>query len=110
MPKRAKHSSFEVMKFLTRQVKGWTPSNYQQNQIVYSQGDPADSVFCVHKGKVKVAVVSARGKEVVVAIRGPDEFCGEGALSGGSLRLATVTALTTCEIVRLGKEQLAAPL
>ena len=105
MPKRAKHSSFEVMKFLTRQVKGWTPSNYQQNQIVYSQGDPADSVFYVHKGKVKVAVVSARGKEVVVAIRGPDEFCGEGALSGELLRLATVTALTTSEIVRPGKRR-----
>src|ERR1700684_790962 len=110
MPADAKHSSFDAMALLAQHKLRWTSSNYQQNQIVYSQGDPADSVFYVHKGKVKVAVVSARGKEVVVAIRGPDEFCGEGALSGGSLRLATVTALTTCEIVRLGKEQLAALL
>jgi CRP/FNR family transcriptional regulator, cyclic AMP receptor protein len=102
-----KHPSFDVMKFLGQQRPGWVPSNYRANQIVYSQGDVADSVFYVHKGKVKVAVVSARGKEVVVAIRGPDEFCGEGALTGELLRLATVTAMTTCEIVRLEKEKLA---
>jgi CRP-like cAMP-binding protein len=102
-----KHPSFDVMKFLTRQTTGWTRSNYRANQIVYSQGNPADSVFYIHDGKVKVAVVSARGKEVVVAIRGPDEFCGEGALTGESARLATVTALTTCEIVRLEKGNLA---
>lgn len=107
MQPRAKHPSFDVMKFLTKQTKGWTASNYRANQIVYSQGDPADSVFYIHKGKVKVAVVSTRGKEVVVAIRGPDEFCGEGALTGESLRLATVTALTACEIVRLEKGNLA---
>jgi CRP/FNR family transcriptional regulator, cyclic AMP receptor protein len=103
----SKHSSFDVMRFLGRQAGRLTASNYQPNQIVYSQGDPADSVFYLHVGKVKVAVVSARGKEVVVAIRGPDEFCGEGALTGELLRVATVTALTTCEIVTLEKENLA---
>ena len=50
--------------------------------MVYSQGDSADSVFYIHRGKVKVTINSARGKEVIVAIRGPDEFCGEGALTG----------------------------
>jgi CRP-like cAMP-binding protein len=103
----AKHSSFDVMKFLARQAGRLSAAHYQPNQIVYSQGDPADSVFYLHEGKVKVAVVSARGKEVVVAIRGPDEFCGEGALTGELLRVATVTALTACEIVRLERGNLA---
>jgi CRP-like cAMP-binding protein len=110
MQLRAKHPPFNVMVFLTKRTRGWTTSNYRANQIVYLQGEPADSVFYVHKGKVKVSVVSARGKEVVVAIRGPDEFCGEGALTGELLRLATVTAMTPCEIVRLDKENSASHL
>ena len=76
-------------------------SKYQENQIVYAQGDPADSVFYIHTGQVKVTVVSKLGKEAVVAIRGPDEFCGEGALNGSPLRLATATTISSCEIIRL---------
>jgi CRP/FNR family transcriptional regulator, cyclic AMP receptor protein len=102
-----KRPAFDVMKFLLRRTTGWTSSNYRADQIVYSQGDPADSVFYIRKGKIKVSVVSARGKEVVVAIRGPDEFCGEGTLTGELLRLATVTAMTACEVVRLEKANLA---
>jgi CRP/FNR family transcriptional regulator, cyclic AMP receptor protein len=99
-----KQHSFDVMDFLTHHRTRWTLSKYQENQIVYAQGDPADSVFYIHKGKVKVTIVSPRGKEAVVAIRGPDEFCGEGALTGKPLRLATVKTMSKCEIVRLEKE------
>ena len=56
------------------------------------------------KGKVKVTVLSQRGKQAVVAIRGPDEFCGEGAMTGKPKRLASATAMTACEIIRLDKE------
>jgi CRP/FNR family cyclic AMP-dependent transcriptional regulator len=80
--------------------------NYRENQIVYSQGDPADSVFYIHEGKVKVSVISKFGKEAIVAIRGPDEFCGEGALTCNPRRLATTTTISRCEIVRLEKETL----
>jgi CRP/FNR family cyclic AMP-dependent transcriptional regulator len=100
----AKHSSFDVMGLLTQHNTRWTLSNYKENQIVYAQGDPADSVFYVHKGNVKVTVVSKLGKEAIVAIRGPDEFCGEGAMTGMSLRLATTTTMSACEIVRLEPE------
>jgi CRP/FNR family transcriptional regulator, cyclic AMP receptor protein len=100
----AKHLSFDVMGLLTQHNTRWTLSKYQEKQIVYAQGDPADSIFYIHKGKVKVTVVSRRGKEAIVAIRGPDEFCGEGALTGKPRRLATVTAMSKCEIVRLEKE------
>jgi CRP/FNR family transcriptional regulator, cyclic AMP receptor protein len=93
--------SFDVMGLLTQHKTRWTLSNYQENQTLYSQGDPADSVFYVHRGKVKVTVVSKFGKEAIVAIRGPDEFCGEGAMTGTPLRLATTITMTRCEIVRL---------
>ena len=73
------------------------------NQIVFSQGDLADSVFYIHDGKVKVTVISEQGKEAVVAILGPDEFCGEGCLTGQPRRMATATAMTECEIMRLEK-------
>ena len=105
----AKHQSFDVMGLLTQHNTRWTVSKYQENQIVYAQGDPADLVFYVHKGKVKVTVISKRGKEAIVAIRGPDEFCGEGALTGTLLRLATTTAMSACEIIRIEKGTLSPP-
>ena len=96
--------SFDVMGLLTHHNTRWTLTKYKENQTVYSQGDPADSVFYVHTGKVKVTVVSKLGKEAIVAIRGPDEFCGEGAMTGKPLRLATTTTMSPCEIIRLEKE------
>ena len=71
-------TSFDVLSFLTTKVGGRALSKYPADHILYSQGDPADSVFYIHKGKVKVTVTSERGKEAIVAVRGPDEFCGEG--------------------------------
>ena len=100
----AKDHSFDVMDLLSQQKSRWTVSKYQENKVVYSQGDPADSVFYVRRGKVKVIVMSTRGKEAIVAVRGPDEFCGEGALTGKPLRLATMITMSTCEIIRLEKE------
>jgi CRP/FNR family transcriptional regulator, cyclic AMP receptor protein len=99
-----KHPSFDVMNLLTQQDTRSTVSTYGENQVVYSQGDPADSVFYIHTGRVKATVISDLGKEAVVAIRGPDEFCGEGALNGTPLRLTTTTAMSPCHIVRLDKE------
>ena len=61
------------------------------------------SVFYIQDGKVKITVISEQGKEAVVAILGPDEFCGEGCLTGQPLRVATATAMTECKIMRLDK-------
>ena len=96
-------SSFDVMGFLTQQGPKRTSSKYQTDQVLYSQGDPADSVFYIHKGKVKLTVISERGKQAIVAIRGPDEFCGEEALTGIPFRLSSAVAFTTCQIIRLDK-------
>jgi CRP-like cAMP-binding protein len=91
------------MGLLTQHKTRWSVSKLKENKIVYSQGDPADSVFYIHRGKVKVTVISKLGKEAIVAIRGPEEFCGEGALTGKPLRLATVTTMSPCDIIRLEK-------
>ena len=66
-------------------------------------GSSADAVFYIQQGKVKVTVISEQGKEAVVAMLGPDEFCGEGCLAGQPRRMATATAMTECEIMRLEK-------
>lgn len=93
---------FDVVAFL-KQQSAMVVLKYQTNQIVFSQGDAANSVFYIQAGRVKVTVVSDYGKEAVVAIQGPDEFCGEDCLIGRSLRLATVTTMSECDIVRLEK-------
>jgi CRP-like cAMP-binding protein len=90
MQAHAKHPSFDVMGLLAQQNRRRSLSRYKENQIICAQGDPADSVFFIHTGKVKVAVISKHGKEAIVAIRGPDDFCGEGAMTGAPLRLANL--------------------
>jgi CRP/FNR family transcriptional regulator, cyclic AMP receptor protein len=88
---------------LARIDGGKSESKYQSGQIVYSQGDPAAFVCYVRAGNVRVAIVSEEGKEAIVAIHLPGNFCGEECLTGHKLRIATVTALTDCELVRLQK-------
>jgi CRP/FNR family cyclic AMP-dependent transcriptional regulator len=95
--------AFNPKAFLASGDKGRTISKYRTNQIVFSQGDLADSVFYISDGKVKIIVLSEQGKEAVVAILGPNQFCGEGCLAGQPLRLATVSAMTECVIVRITK-------
>jgi CRP-like cAMP-binding protein len=75
----------------------------QRDQIVYSQGDPADHVLYVRAGRVKVTVVTAGGKEAFIAVLQPGNFVGEECLAGQSLRTATVTALSECALLRLPK-------
>jgi CRP-like cAMP-binding protein len=103
MANKAKKIPFDPKVFLATVNGGRSIAKYRSNQKVFSQGTPADAVFYILKGKVKVTVVSEQGKEAVVAVLGPDEFCGEGCLTGQPVRLATATAMTECEIMRLEK-------
>jgi CRP/FNR family cyclic AMP-dependent transcriptional regulator len=103
MTKKAKKVPFDSKVFLATVNGGRSISTYRANQKVFSQGKSADAVFYIQKGKVKITVVSEQGKEAVVAVLGPDEFCGEGCLNGQLVRLATATAITECEIMRLEK-------
>jgi len=94
---------FHPDEFLAKIGEGRTISSYRKSETIFSQGGIADSVFYIQKGRVKVTVVSEHGKEAVVAILGKDEFCGEGCLAGQTKRIATATALTECEIMRIEK-------
>jgi CRP/FNR family transcriptional regulator, cyclic AMP receptor protein len=84
--------------------EGQAVAKFRKNQALFSQGDAADCVFYILKGKVKVSVLSRLGKEAVVAILGNEEFCGEGCLAGQKRRIATAIALTDCEAMRLEKD------
>jgi CRP/FNR family transcriptional regulator, cyclic AMP receptor protein len=94
---------FDPKVFLSKVNGGRAISDYRKDQIVYTQGEPADSVFYIHSGKVKKTVVSEQGKEAVVALLATGDFFGEGCLTGEPLRLATVSAVTECVIVRITK-------
>jgi CRP/FNR family cyclic AMP-dependent transcriptional regulator len=74
--------SFDPKSFLAKVGEGRSIGEYHKDQIVFLQGDPADAVFYVERGEVKVTVVSEQGKEAVVAILGTNQFFGEGCLAG----------------------------
>ena len=84
---------FNPKSFLAKVGEGRSIDRFGKNKIVFSQGDPANAIFYIQKGKVKVTVVSGQGKEAVVAILEANEFFGEGCLAGQAQRIATVTAM-----------------
>ncbi len=94
---------FSPKAFLAKVGEGRSIATYKKDQVIFSQGDPADSVFYVQKGKVKVAVVSEQGKEAVIAVLASNDFVGEGCLAGQALRIASATAMTDSVIARLEK-------
>jgi CRP-like cAMP-binding protein len=96
-------AAFDPRLLLTKLAAGKTSREYQGDEFVFSQGDAADAVFYVQSGKVKLTVVSKRGKEAVVAILPEDSFFGEGCLAGQPLRMATATAVERSTIIRVEK-------
>src|SRR6476469_10028221 len=78
-------------------------SQLSQDQKIFAQGEPADSVFYIREGKVRLHVISEQGKQAVVALHGNGDFFGEGCLTSQPLRLATAVALTECVIMRFDK-------
>src|SRR5512132_4666441 len=100
---KEKKVPFDPKVFLATVNGGRSLAKYRMNQKVFTQGRCADAVFDIQNGKVKITVTSEQGKEAVVAVLGQDEFCGEGCLTGQPVRLATATAITECEIMRLEK-------
>src|SRR4029077_1356155 len=98
-----KDAPLDLRTYLAK-ARGGITKDYQKKTAVFSQGSPADAVFYIEKGKVKLTVLSARGKEAVVAILGSGDFFGEGCLAGQPLRMATATAMTECSILRVQRE------
>jgi len=100
---KRKDQSFDLKAFLAGPGKGRTLGDYAKNQMIFLQGDPADAIFYIQKGKIKLTVVSKEGKEAVVALLGAGDFCGEGCLAGQSMRMASATTMGDCSILRLEK-------
>jgi CRP/FNR family transcriptional regulator, cyclic AMP receptor protein len=84
-----------------------TTLEYGANRNIFRQGEPADSVFYLRQGKVKLSVTSRQGKEAIIAILGADEFFGEGCLAGQLVRMSTAVAMTDCTLARLEKPVMA---
>ena len=84
-------------------TRGKTVVEYGADRRIFDQGQPADSIFYVRKGKVKLSVISQQGKEAIVATLSAGEFLGEGCLAGQPLRMATATAVTDCSLFRIEK-------
>jgi CRP/FNR family cyclic AMP-dependent transcriptional regulator len=94
---------FDAKVFLAKIGEGRTIAEYTKNQVVFSQGDPANAVFYIQKGKIKLTVVSNNGKEAVIALLDIGDFLGEGCLKAQPFRMATATAMSACAILRLEK-------
>jgi CRP/FNR family transcriptional regulator, cyclic AMP receptor protein len=101
---KAFRSSFDPKDFLAKVGVGKTILEFHKNQNIFAQGDVADTVFYLQKGRVKLTVLSEQGKEAVVAILEPGQFFGEGCLNGHQLRIATTTAMEECLVTSITKE------
>jgi CRP/FNR family cyclic AMP-dependent transcriptional regulator len=99
-----KKGDFDPKRFLATIGEGRTIVLVPRKQTIFTQGDAADTVFYIQKGKVRLTVVSEKGKEATIAILNPGDFCGEGGLAGQPLRMGSAMAMTDCELMRIDKK------
>src|ERR1700694_2340406 len=104
------NDEFDAKVFLAKVGFGKTILEFHKNQHVFEQGEVADTVFYIQKGRVKLTVMSEQGKEAVVAILEPGQFFGEGCMNGHSLRISTTTALEDCLVTAITKSAMLAVL
>jgi CRP-like cAMP-binding protein len=104
--KTASAPPFDPAKFLATAAVGRDIFKHSKKAVIFAQGDDADAVFYIKKGKVKVSVLSDQGNEAIVALLGENEFIGEGCLIGQPKRLATASAMTECETMRVSKAEI----
>jgi len=101
-----KQPSFDVKAFLDSGGVSGRVVAYRRGSVLYSQGDPCDSVFYIQQGGVKLRVLSSAGKEAIVAMLGPGDFFGEGALAGQVLRMTTAIAATPLSVMIVERERM----
>jgi CRP/FNR family transcriptional regulator, cyclic AMP receptor protein len=101
---KTKAQSFEPLAFLATIGEGRRQLTFAKDEVIFAQGDLADAVFYIKKGKVKLTVVSPTGREAMLGLLGPEYFFGEGALAGQSLRMGSASAITECEIQRIDRQ------
>src|SRR5207247_10779589 len=95
---------FDLKAFLARARYGRTILESREKQTLFSQGDPADAVFYILKGKIKLTVLSRHGKEAVIEMLRPDDFFREGCHAGTAFRMATAMATTSGSVMRSENE------
>src|SRR5580692_4094981 len=100
---KKKDQSFDLKSFLAGTGKGRTVGDHPKHHQVFLQGAPADAIFYIQKGKIKLTAVSREGKEAVLALLGAGDFFGEGCLAGQPLRMAGADTMSECSIMRLEK-------
>jgi len=110
MANKTVQDSFDPKVFLAKVGEGKTILELHKDQVVFAQGDVADTVFYIQKGQVKVVVISEQGKEAVVGIFGPGQFFGEGCMNGHAIRIATTTAMEDCLVTVITKAAMLAVL
>jgi CRP/FNR family cyclic AMP-dependent transcriptional regulator len=99
-----KEPDFNPHAFLSTIGKGRDMLSFQKKKLIFAQGDAADGLFFIQKGKVRLSVVSEAGKEATLAILGEDDFFGESGLAGQLLRIASATAVTDCVLLHVDKD------
>jgi CRP/FNR family transcriptional regulator, cyclic AMP receptor protein len=104
--RKVKGPSFDANPLLATAGRGRTKLEYRSEEVVFSQGDAADSIFYVLTGKIKIVVTSKQGREAVVAVLGEGDFFGEGCLVGQPLRLATAASMTDAAVMRVEKAEM----
>jgi CRP/FNR family transcriptional regulator, cyclic AMP receptor protein len=102
-PKPVHAPPFDAKLFLATVGAGRTNVKYRPKQIIFRQGDPADAVFYIEKGGVRISVVSDQGKEGVLAMLRAGEFFGEGCLAGQEVHMASATTVGDTIVVRIDK-------
>lgn len=102
--------AFDPKAFLAKVGEGKTIVEYLKDQVVFAQGDVADTIYYIQKGRLKVVVISEQGKEAVVGILEAGQFFGEGCMNGHALRIATTTAMEACLVTVITKTAMLAAL
>jgi|SRR5665213_2801670 len=95
--------AFDAASFLTAAHKGMTTSTYPTGRVLFSQGDPADSLFYIESGNVKITVLSEQGKEAVIAMLAAGDFCGEQCIASQAVRMTAATTMSECTVIRVEK-------
>ena len=101
---------FDPLAFLAKVGTGKTISVYLKDQVIFAQGEVADTIFYIQKGSVKIVVLSDQGKEAIIGILEPGQFFGEGCMNGHSLRISTSTATEESLITAITKSAMVAAM
>jgi len=95
--------TFDPGTFLATIGDGRKSVGVPKKQAIFTQGDPADAIFFIQRGKIRLTVVSKTGKEATIGILGEGDFFGEGALAGQGFRMGSAAAMTDCQLLRIEK-------